>query len=297
MPALLRIALAGGVALGRIDAPAADVSPDAAGEEVEDEVEDEGREAEGREDEGREADAGEDPGADAPAEVEGPEAPEKFRVDKPAPVLDRTTLDHHRRAAIGLLVGAGVADLGAFALRGLNYSLLKNRCAEDPATGELPGDTRCPNLLTLNVVGGLHNLTNVGLYALAIEGGKGLGRQRADRVRAGLAPAHDHARALKITVPLAYFTTVGAVVLGYLVFFDKATSPSPGTKLRAPPTHTPAFDPFLQFSTQAAMTVSAAFIAAAMRSRAYRMRMDELEVSAAIGPTPGGMSLGVAGRF
>jgi hypothetical protein len=237
--------------------------------------------------------------ADDPATVEGPdEASAPAVVEPSADLLDPALLDRQRRTAIGLLAGAGAANLLAFGLRGLHFWFVSQRCAPAPgaADGELPADSQCPSLVTFTLLSNAYSIPNIGLFVMTREGGRMLGRQRADRVKHGLAKPVRAKRRMEILTPLTYFSAVGVVTLGFLVFYDNATNPA-GTVLRDPPTKQPAFNPYLHFGVQTAMTATAVGLAIYLHDREYSSRAKDIELTPIGGPIPGGATFGLGGRF
>ncbi|MEZ4384496.1 MAG: hypothetical protein R3A79_24420 [Nannocystaceae bacterium] len=233
------------------------------------------------------------------AAEEGPDAGSTPAVAEPsAEPLDPALLDRQRRAAIGLLVGAGAANVLAFGLRGLHFWFVSQRCAPAPgaADGELPADTQCPPLAAFTLLSNAYSIPNIGLFLMTREGARTLGRQRADRVKLGLARPIRAARRMEILTPLTYFSAVGVVTLGFLVFYDNATNPA-GTSLRDAPTRQPAFNPYLHFGLQTAMTATAVGLAIYLHDREYSRRAKDLELTPIGGPIPGGATLGIGGRF
>lgn len=236
---------------------------------------------------------------DGAATTEGPEEASAPAVVEPsADLLDPSLLDRERRTAIGLLAAAGAANALAFGLRGLHFWFVSQRCAPAPgaADGELPADSKCPQLLTFTILSNAYSIPNIGLFVATNEGARKLGRQRADRVKLGLAKPVRAARRMEILTPLTYFSAVGVVTLGFLIFYDNATNPA-GTVLRDPPTKQPAFNPYLHFGLQTAMTATATGLAIYLHDREYSRRAKDLELTPIGGPIPGGATFGIGGRF
>lgn len=206
-------------------------------------------------------------------------------------------VERRRRLGIGLLVAAGLADAAAFGLRGAYYAIHEGRCAPIPGSEALPDDTRCPRLLVLNLLDGAPRYPNVAMFALAVEGAELLGRSRADRAADGLAAPLDVGRRRAWSAPLTYFAAASVVVIGYQIFFDKATGGSAGTRLLAPPERRPTWSAPHDFAMQAMMTVTAVGLVAWYHGRTYAHR--ERERGFALAPTllRGGAGISASGRF
>jgi len=235
-------------------------------------------------------------GGDRAPEIEGP------RLETPA-VFDQLGInpidfDQRRRSAVGILVAAGALNILSFGLRGAHYWLISDRCAPIPGDedGALPGDTQCPKRIYMQLLAGSHRTPNIGLFFLTVSGARNLGRLRAERVKYGVARPFNAARRMEITTPIAYFSAISVLSLGFLVFYDNATTPT-GTKLLERPTNQPAFNPLLQFGVQTMMTATAVSLAYYMHAKAYSDRADDLELIPIGSVIPGGATFGLGGRF
>lgn len=233
---------------------------------------------------------------DAAPETEGP------KLDTPA-VFDQLGInpvdfDRRRSSAVGLLVAAGAINALSFGLRGVHYWLVNDRCAPIPGdeNGALPADTQCPKRIYMQLLAGSHRTPNIGLFFLTVAGARRLGRLRAERVKYGVARPYDAKRRMAITTPIAYFSAVGVLTLGFLVFYDNATTPT-GTKALEPPTNQPAFNPLFQFGVQTMMTATAVSLAYYIHAKAYSERADDLELTPIGSVIPGGATFGLGGRF
>ncbi len=233
---------------------------------------------------------------DAAPEIEGP------TLEKPA-VFDQLGInpvdfDRRRSGAVGLLAAAGALNALSFGLRGVHYWLVNDRCAPIPGdeNGALPADTQCPKRIYMQLLAGSHRTPNIGLFFLTVAGARRLGRLRAERVKYGVARPFDAKRRMAITTPIAYFSAVGVLTLGFLVFYDNATTPT-GTKALEPPTNQPAFNPLFQFGVQTMMTATAVSLAYYIHAKAYSERADDLELTPIGSVIPGGATFGLGGRF
>ncbi len=231
--------------------------------------------------------------------VEGPERSLSPAARSLGETLDPAFFQRRRRGAIALLVAAGAAGTLAFGLRGLKFWIVQSRCAPNPGVddGSLPMSTSCPRKISLQLLSSATSSTNTGLFALTVEGSRKLGRLRADRQHHGLAGPLRAKRRMAITMPLAYFSAISVLSLGFLIFYDNATTPT-GTQFLEPPTRQPAFDPLLHFGAQTMMTATALSLGAYLHARAYSKRADDLELTPLAGVLPhGGATLGLGGRF
>ncbi len=231
--------------------------------------------------------------------VEGPERSLSGATRSLSKTIDPAFFQRRRRSAIGLLFAAGAAGALAFGLRGLNYWIVQSRCAPNPGVddGSLPTSTLCPRQISLQVLSSATSSANTGLFALTVEGSGKLGRLRADRVHGGLIGPLRAKRRMAITMPLAYFSAISVLSLGFLIFYDNATTPT-GTKFLEPPTRQPAFDPLLHFGAQTMMTATALSLGVYLHARAYSQRADDLELTPLASMLPGGgATLGLGGRF
>ena len=231
--------------------------------------------------------------------VEGPQPAPSRAAQNLGKTIDPAFFQRRRRSALGLLIAAGAAGTLAFGLRGLHFWIVQRRCAPNPGIddGSLPTNTLCPRQISLRVLSSATSSVNTGLFALTVEGSGKLGRLRADRVQKGLIGPLRAKKRMAITLPLAYFSAIGVLSLGFLIFYDNATTPT-GTKFLEPPTHQPAFDPLLHFGAQTMMTATALSLGAYLHARAYSERADDLELTPLAGMLPnGGATLGLGGRF
>ncbi len=209
----------------------------------------------------------------------------------------RGEVERRRRLGIGLLVAAGLADAAAFGVRGAYYAVHEGLCAPIPGSEALPEDTRCPRLLVLNLLDGAPRYPNAVMFALVVEGSELLGRSRADRAALGLAAPLDVRRRRAWSAPLTYFAAAFTVVIGYQIFFDKATGGSPGTRLLAPPERRPTWSAPHDFAMQAMMTVTAVGLAAWYHGQTYEHRQRERGFALAPTLLRGGAGISASGRF
>jgi len=230
--------------------------------------------------------------------VQGPEKAPVPAVMLPQDGIDPAHFDRRRRSAVASLVAAGLANALGFGLRGLNYWLINNRCSAAPGVddGSLPEDTKCPPLLAVRYLRNAHRLPNAGLFALTAYGSRRLGRLRADRVRYGLATPFRASRRMEVLTPIAYFSAISVLSLGFLIAYDNATTPI-GNEFLEAPTNQPAFNPLFQFGIQTMMTATAVSLGYYLHARAYSNRADNLELTPLGSVVPGGATFGLGGRF